>query len=143
MEALITYPYFLSYFNQLGGTTKFGYHYATDSNYDWGQDLKRLKDFIEKNKIEKIAIDYFGGGNPKYYLKDKAEIWWSAKGSPAQIINPEKRIHWLAVSINTLNNAKGKTNPNYKRNKEDEYIWLENFNQPFARAGTSIFIYKL
>ena len=39
-----------------------GYEYATDSNFDWGQDLKRLKIWLERilNR-KKIAVDYFGG----------------------------------------------------------------------------------
>ena len=45
-EALFTAPYFLSYFNELGGGLWNGYHYATDSNYDWGQDLLRLQAWV-------------------------------------------------------------------------------------------------
>jgi len=71
IETLSTAPYFLSYFNQLGGGTRSGYRYVTDSNYDWGQDLLRLKMFVDSHpEIDKIAVDYFGGGNPKYYLGD-------------------------------------------------------------------------
>lgn len=131
------YPYYLSYFNQ-GFGTKNGWQYVTDSNYDWGQDLKRLKTFVELNGINKIAVYYFGGGNPKYYLDDKVEYWWSAKGDPR-----ESGIKWLAVSVNDIQSAKGKLHPGQIRNPEDEYQWLANPYQPYARAGTSIFIYKL
>jgi len=135
------YPYYLSYFNQ-GLGTKNGWQYVTDSNYDWGQDLKRLKTFVENppsgENIDKIAVNYFGGGNPKYYLGDKVEYWWSAKGDPI-----ESGIKWLAVSINEIQNSKGKLHPGQMRNDEDEYQWLTNAYQPYARAGTSIFIYKL
>ena len=73
LGTLASFPYFLSYYNELAGGSKNGWQVAVDSNYDWGQDLKRLTDFVEKNKIEKIAIDYFGGGNPRYYLGEKFE----------------------------------------------------------------------
>ncbi|MFZ1720788.1 MAG: glycosyltransferase family 39 protein [Candidatus Moraniibacteriota bacterium] len=43
----IAYPNFLSYFNEAIGS-KNGYHYVTDSNYDWGQDMKRVKEFVDK-----------------------------------------------------------------------------------------------
>ena len=112
-----------------------------DSNYDWGQDLKRLEKFVEKNKIDKIAVDYFGGGNPKYYLKNKAVYWWSAKGNPK-----EEGIEYLAVSINTLQGAFGKLHPGQFRKPEDEYQWLKALKNPYQpdfKAGTSIFIYKL
>lgn len=135
----LAYPYFLSRFNELSGGTYDGYKYAVDSNFDWGQDLKRLKEWIiEKNNVKKIAVDYFGGGNLKYYFGDKAEDWRSALGNPA-----EEGIEWLAVSVNTLQGALGKTAPGFIRQSEDEYRWLKNPYQPTGRAGTSIFIYKL
>lgn len=131
-------PYFLSYFNELFGGVRGGYQYVTDSNFDWGQDLIRLQKWVEKNNINKIAIDYFGGGNPKYYLKDKAEYWWSARGNPKEI-----GIEWLAISANTLQGLKGKIAPGFLRKPQDEYLWLKNPYSPFDKAGTSIFIYKL
>lgn len=140
-ETLFNYPYYLSYFNEFKGGTKNGYQYAVDSNYDWGQDLKRLEKFTEENNIQKIAIDYFGGGNPKYYLNNKTEYWSSMKGNPKY-----EGIEWLAVSINTLQNASGKLHPGQQRNPEDEYLWLSSSRdlyKPDAKAGTSIFIYKL
>ena len=61
-SAVFAGPYYLSRFNELFGGTFNGYKYATDSNFDWGQDLKRLKEFINAEN-RKIAVDYFGGGN--------------------------------------------------------------------------------
>ncbi len=138
LSSLITAPHFLSYFNFLGGGLKNGYRQIVDSNYDWGQDLKRLAQWANENEIEKIAVDYFGGGNPRYYLSERAIPWWSARGTP-KIEN----IKWLAVSINTIQNAKGKTVAGFERKPQDEYQWLIEPHKPYARAGTSIFIYKL
>lgn len=141
-ESLVIAPHFISYFNQFGGGTSKGYQYVTDSNYDWGQDLKYLKEFVEKEGISKIAIDYFGGGSPKYYLGNKSEGWWSSKGNPK-----DSGIEWMAASINSLQGAWGKLRTNQQRNPQDEYSWLkaikENPYEPDAKAGTSIFIYKL
>jgi len=131
------YPYYLSYFNEFIGTAN-GWRYVTDSNYDWGQDLKRLQLFAEREKIDKIAVDYFGGGSPRYYLGDRAVLWQSRQGNPA-----ESGIHWLAISVNTLQGARGRLHPGEPRNPEDEYQWLTDPFQPYSRAGTSIFIYKL
>jgi len=133
-------PHFLSYFNFMFGGLDGGWRYVTDSNYDWGQDLKRLKTWAESNlpKTEKIAVDYFGGGNPKYYLGEWAENWWSARGNP---IN--EGIKWLAVSINTIQSAKAKLAGTQRRSPQDEYQWLAEPYKPHARAGTSIFIYRL
>ena len=132
-----TYPHYLSYFNEVIGTDN-GWRYVTDSNYDWGQDLKRLKTFTDGNSVDEIAVDYFGGGSPKYYLGDKVEYWQSRKGNPN-----ESGIHWLAVSVGFLQNARGELRPGQTRSPQDEYLWLKNYQEPYARAGKSIFIYKL
>jgi hypothetical protein len=144
ISAAVTAPHFLSYFNFFSGGTKNGYQLVTDSNYDWGQDLKRLKYWVEENLPEgdRMAVDYFGGGNPKYYLDSKlVEPWWSARGNPLN-----EGIKWLAVSINTIQNARspiGEVNSWFERKPEDEYRWLTEPYKFHARAGTSIFIYKL
>ncbi len=147
-ETFVAAPYFLSYFNQIGGGTRGGYRYVTDSNYDWGQDLKRLVAFTDEKRISKIAVDYFGGGNPQYYLNDKVEYWWSSKGNPK-----EMGVEWLAVSVNTLQGAFGRLYPGHQRSPNDEYRWLRDLrSQPTAfgevplpdfRVGTSIFVYHL
>jgi hypothetical protein len=137
-----TYPYFLSRFNEIFGGASNGYKYVTDSNFDWGQDLKRLKEFVDNPpngvQIDKIAVDYFGGGNPKYYIGDKEVDWTSSYGNPL-----ENGIKWLAVSVNTIQGATQKTAPGFSRNPQDEYLWLKNPLSPDYVIGTSIFVYKL
>lgn len=140
-ESLLSGPYFISYFNTLADGFPNGYRIATDSNYDWGQDLKRLAQFTEKNNIDKIALNYFGGGSVRYYLGDKAVDWNSAMGSPKQ-----EGIDWFAISINNLQSSIAPTAPFFQRNPADEYPWLIKDSSPYspdARAGTSIFIYNL
>ncbi len=138
ISVLVAYPYFLSYYNVLGGGVWNGYKIATDSNYDWGQDLKRLKNFVDNppagGKIQKIAIDYFGGGNPQYYFGNKFEPWWSAKGAPPT-------GSWFAISATFRQGALATPVHNFTQKPEDTYPWLQGKN-PVARAGTSIFIYK-
>ncbi|PIP17302.1 MAG: hypothetical protein COX44_00615 [Candidatus Portnoybacteria bacterium CG23_combo_of_CG06-09_8_20_14_all_37_13] len=113
-------PSYLAYYNELVGP-KNGYKYLIDSNTDWGQDLKRLAQFVEQNNIEKIRVDYFGGGNPEYYLGDKFIAWGAEK-------KPEPG--WLAIGVSPL-----------KWNQE-KYSWLNNY-QPVAQIGYSTFIYNI
>ncbi|QQG42357.1 MAG: glycosyltransferase family 39 protein [Candidatus Giovannonibacteria bacterium] len=122
IETLFAFPYYLSYYNILGGGEENGYKIATDSNYDWGQDLKRLTFWVKENNLDKIYLDYFGGGSPKYYLGDKFEPWWPAKGAPP-------RESYFAISINSLAGS------------ENLYPWLKSKNLA-ARAGSSILIYR-
>jgi hypothetical protein len=148
-ETLFTAPYFLSYFNEIGGGTMNGYHYVTDSNYDWGQDLLRLRAWVDVHpEVDKIAVDYFGGSNPKYELGAKEVDWSSSKGNPA-----DQDIHWLAVSVNTLEGATQPLGEGQTRDGNDSYSWLTalrppapgmgNVPSPDFRIGTSIFVYHL
>ena len=134
IETIFVSPYFLSYYNEIAGGPENGYQYAVDSNYDWGQDLKRLKTFVEQNNIKKIKIDYFGGSNLSYYFGDNFEAWQSSKGQP-------NAGEWLAVSSTFLQNSSGQPVPGFEIKPENSYSWLKN-KTPYARAGYSIFIYK-
>lgn len=132
-HTLIAFPAYLSYFNEVVGGSREGYRYAVDSNYDWGQDLKRLAYYVQAHKIDRIAIDYFGAGSPEYYLGSAAEPWSSARG-PVR--------GYFAVSASFRQGAYGETPPWFTRAPQDSYEWLRP-HEPVARAGESIFIYNL
>ncbi len=140
IETSLAAPYFLSYFNNVSGWRENGFYYITDSNFDWGQDLKRLAIWVDENlpQESKIAVDYFGGGDAAYYLGDRFVPWHSAKGDPRN-----EEIEWLAISANTLSGALAEPIAGFYKNPADEYRWLERPYRFTDRAGTSIFIYKL
>lgn len=130
------YPSFLAYYNEIIGGSKNGYKVATDSNLDWGQDLRRLAIWTEKNKIDKIYIDYFGGGPPKRYLGDKFLPWWGEK-NPADL----KSGDWLAISANSLQGGRAEAINNYDK-PTDYYRWLDKY-EPVTMIGYSIFVYQI
>ncbi len=149
LETALAAPNFLSYFNEFGGGVTGGYHYVTDSNYDWGQDLLRLQQWVAIHpEVDKIGVDYFGGGSPSYTLGAKEIDWSSSKGNPSG-----QGIHWIAISVNTLENAIQPLAAGRSRNPQDEYSWLTairsaqpgmgDLPEPDFKAGTSIFIYHL
>lgn len=130
-ETFYAYPYYIPFFNILGGGSENGYKLVADSNVDWGQDLKRLAVFVGTNNIRKIELAYFSGwSDPNYYLKDKF-VWltedkYSSKGS---FIANSDTDGWLAISVQFL-----QTNP--------KYSWLQK-EKPIAKIGYSIFVYRL
>jgi len=132
LASLNAYPHYLSYFNEIAGGTDNGYEYVVDSNYDWGQDLKRLNWYLEENNIERIKVDYFGGGDLNYYLGDKWERLDALSG-------PQEG--WLAISATLLQGGKGNPVPNFT-NPASYYNWLDDY-EPVARVGKSIFIYNI
>lgn len=131
------YPHFLSYFNELVGGPDKGYIYVVDSNLDWGQDLKRLKNWMEENKIDKIYLDYFGGGDARYYLGETFLPWWG-KRDPKEL----PKGSYLAVSVSQLQGGRGVPASNFDQ-PTDYYMWLYQYEPPIKKIGYSIFIYYI
>lgn len=128
LEPIIAFPSYISYFNEAAGGHLNGYQYVTDSNTDWGQDLKRLRNFVKDNGIDKIRVDYFGGSSPEYYLREKF-IPWHADLAPEP--------GWYAISATYL-----QENIHKAKNPGDRsYDWTLKY-QPI-RIGDSIFVYYI
>jgi hypothetical protein len=128
-ETAFAYPYYLAYFNKTIGGSKNGYKYVTDSNVDWGQDLKRLKNFADQNGVDKIRVDYFGGGDVVHYLGEKAVIWHS---------DFKHENGWYAISATFLQNSLY-----YKISEgKPDYQWLRE-REPYAQIGHSMLVYKI
>lgn len=147
---IYSFPSYLSYFNEAAGGPKNGYKYVTDSNLDWGQDLKRLSEWVDDyNKtigvggdmckikeynithacgipIDKIRVDYFGGSNPAYHLGDKF-ISWTGTNAPEP--------GWYAISALFLQESIYKKKPA----GQQDYSWTKNYTP--IRIGDSIFVY--
>ncbi len=134
ITAVISYPNYLSYYNFLAGGTDNGYKIADDSNYDWGQDVNKLQEYVNVNKIQNLKLDYFGIADPSYYLNS-----WKP-------LDPTKgkQTGWIAVSITSLQEGLGlpvDLEEKYKQNMTFNYYdWLRDY-QPVGRVGKSIFIY--
>jgi 4-amino-4-deoxy-L-arabinose transferase-like glycosyltransferase len=143
ISGLSAYPNYLTYYNEFVGGQKSGYKIALNSNYDWGQDLKRLSTWIEERKIDKIYLDFFGRSDPGYYLGEKYRPWygstfWSLRGK--QVSKPEEfpRGNYLAVSITYLLTGNWR-NPG---TDQKDYDWLSN-KQFVGRVGQTIFVYYI
>ncbi|MFH1183272.1 MAG: glycosyltransferase family 39 protein, partial [Candidatus Moraniibacteriota bacterium] len=98
VSVVSVFPHFIAYFNEIAGGPESGYKYAVDSNLDWGQDLKRLKLWMDANNVDMIYIDYFGGGNLNYYLgTQRYARWWGTRNT-----NELPKGSYLAVSATQL-----------------------------------------
>ncbi len=134
--AISVYPHFLAYFNELACGPEKGYQYVTDSNLDWGQDLKRLTEYVQENNIPVIYLDYFGGDSPSYRLGEKFRSWWGLR-------NPEElpQNSWLAVSATFLQSGRSEPAPGFDH-PSHYYDWLNQY-QPAKVIGHSIFVYHI
>jgi len=163
MSSLAVFPYYLTHFNELvGGPTK-GYLYVTDSNLDWGQDVKRLKSWIDdynkcivsenpqqcigarsdlnnvpieaRKPIEKIKFDYFGGATPEYYLGSMKQEYHAQWGYAGA------KGSWLAISATFKQQGQATPVKGWDQ-PTDEYMWLLQY-QPVTVVGNSIFVYYI
>jgi len=127
------YPYYLAYFNEFIGGPKNGYKYLVDSNLDWGQDLPGLKEYMERNGIEKIKLSYFGLSDPAYYGINYEYLPSYAIPKP-NIERPQIPIEgYFAISATMLQGVYLPDRDFYKLFREIE---------PVDTIGYSIFIYK-
>jgi hypothetical protein len=122
LVTLLAHPLYLQFFSEAVGGAKNGYKYLLDSNYDWGQDAKRLKKFLDEHGIQHIYLDYFGTQFSIEYLK-----------IPNTRVNAEQarqlRDGWLVVSASQL--------------MRPEWAWLRESRQPVARVAHTLFVYQL
>src|SRR3989338_2419452 len=131
ISTIISFPHYLSYYNIVAGGTNNGYKIATDSNYDWGQDIKRLGKWVSDNNIEKIYTHLFSANKLDYYLNDKNK-WFNLEYDD---LPPSGS--YLAVSAQELQNNI------YDRNLPEIKKYSQLKNNLVARAGKSIFIFKI
>lgn len=99
---LRVFPHFLAYFNEVAGGPRNGIHWLVDSNLDWGQDLARLKPWMQRNNVQRVNLCYFGNADPTYYGIDFVGLpgsWgvWDSR-SPA---NPELP-GYVVISVTNL-----------------------------------------
>jgi hypothetical protein len=132
LESLLTFPFYLPYYNEFAGGPAQGYRYAVDSNLDWGQDLKRLAAYVEENNISKIKVAYFGGDSPELRLGEKYE--------PLDpLVSHQKG--WLAISASTLQGGRARPGKGFDQ-RTDHFEWLTEY-EPVAKVGYSIFVYRI
>lgn len=131
--SLITYPDYLAYFNESIGGTNNGYKYLDDSNITWGQDLKRLKQYLDLHPDTYIvypwspadeAFDFYGLPKDRnlFYAKNN---WWSAPHGTYAIDS-----HYL-IRAQIIS----------QKVHDPSLDWLKLY-QPSDRIGQSFFIYK-
>jgi hypothetical protein len=140
--ALRIHPHYLAYFNEFAGGPDNGWRYLVDSNIDWGQDLPTLRDIVEDQNLGRIKLSYFGTAHPSYYGLDFDPLpAWNPtpeQGNPFTRSyyphNPAPGIY--AISATHLQGVV------MDPDEWDTYAWFRD-KLPFAKAGYSIFLYRV
>jgi hypothetical protein len=130
-------PHQLAYFNEVVGGPDQGYRYLSDSNLDWGQGLKGLKAYMEKEKLPIVYFSYFGTAPPSYYgiryqyVPGTGNLEWPPPGDKV----PEGAMRKIfAISVYNLQDVSTHEDPFFR------WLWER---KPVAKIGYSIFVYDL
>jgi Tfp pilus assembly protein PilF/4-amino-4-deoxy-L-arabinose transferase-like glycosyltransferase len=116
------FPYFIEYFNEIAGGSSNGYQWLVDSNFDWGQDVKRLKRFLNEQAMTNIDLAYFGPGGPIDYYGIAGRTVTSGEAYGM-------RRGTLVISASEL--------------MDPRWDWLRASHEPVARVGYTMFVYRL
>lgn len=124
-------PYFMSYFNPLGGGPENGWRHLVDSNIDWGQDILHLKTWLDEHpEVRPIGVSSY---NNLLQPKDA--------GIDAVAVPEEPTPGYYAVCVNYV---AGST---YGRKHllpgtNGPYAYFQRLT-PIAKAGYSMYIYHI
>jgi tetratricopeptide (TPR) repeat protein len=69
VSSVRAFPAYLPYANEMFGGPSRTYKFLTDSNVDWGQQLKQAKAYLDSHGIQDCWFDYFASSvsDPRYY----------------------------------------------------------------------------
>jgi hypothetical protein len=73
-ESLRFAPNFLSFFNLAAGGAERGQFVLNDSNFDWGQGLISLRDWMKDNQVDRITMACFERVDPAIYGIDSVPL---------------------------------------------------------------------
>jgi tetratricopeptide (TPR) repeat protein len=133
------YPNTLTFFNRAVGGPSHGYQYLADSNVDWGQGLKLLKQWMTRERVSRIGLAYFGTADPRYYGIDYTPLPAATPGfrlPSAPAWGPPPLPGYVAVSATVLTGVY--LDPEWQ-------LFYEGLRRltPAAVIGNSIFVYWL
>ena len=137
LTSLFSFPYDLSYTNELTGIPPKGYKYLSDSEVDWGQDLGRFGKWLKENSLDKetITLSYLGTADPQYY---------GIKYQPLRFDMLDSLKGIVAVSAGNLALADWQVTgtSDYKLGIVKAPLDFLRAKKPEAVVGKSIFVYK-
>lgn len=136
ITSFFSFPYDLSYTNELTGIPPTGYKYLSDSEIDWGQDLGRLSKFLRENNLNKepIFLSYLGTADPLYY---------GIKYKPLRFEDLDKLKGVVVISVGnlTLGDWQFRASPEYKAGSMKGPLDDLRKRKPLTIIGKSIFVY--
>jgi hypothetical protein len=101
----IHYPFYLSYFNFASGGPKHALRYLSDSNVDWGQDIRQLRHWMQVHHVHRMGVSYLGADNPLAYLRADQMDWieppFNEKGRQQREFHPAPGLYAISANLIT------------------------------------------
>ncbi|MBN2003429.1 MAG: phospholipid carrier-dependent glycosyltransferase [Anaerolineae bacterium] len=132
LGTLFTFPYPLTFFNELAGGARNGYRYLVDSNLDWGQNMWDLQRWMAEHHESHVFYAHYSPSRPQVY------------GIAAEFLPPDPR----AVSFAPWNPAPGiyaigaTVLQGPYCSDLNTYAWFRT-REPDARLGNALFVYRV
>jgi 4-amino-4-deoxy-L-arabinose transferase-like glycosyltransferase len=126
-------PHHLAYFNELAGGPDRARYLLLDSNLDWGQDLGRLKPYLDARGTKHVCLGYFGHVDPHLY------------GIDFSLPAPTPTPGLCAVSANFLAGypyAITYAGERILGVRAEAWSWFDRL-RPVARIGQSIYVFDV
>ncbi|MEW5987347.1 MAG: glycosyltransferase family 39 protein [Chloroflexota bacterium] len=122
VESFAIQPHALAYFNQLAGGPANGYHILLDSNLDWGQELKRLGEFVKEEDLGPLVLSYFTAVDPAVYgIQVESPVYYPFTPGPGL----------YALSANDVAGF------------DPQLASLFRYRTPFAQIGYALWLYRV
>lgn len=125
------FPDHLAYFNELAGGPANGHRVLDDSNIDWGTDIKRLADWLDREGIDEVGLRHEAHpfSNAAYY---------GIRARPIEdrdwLTTPRPGVYVFGTHML----IRGQLQAMQLGAKSD---WLDRY-EPLARIGYSLWVYE-
>jgi hypothetical protein len=128
-EVVRIYPDYLAFFNTVSGGPGNGPRYLADSNIDWGQDLKKLRKYLETTAPKaNVCFSYFGTASQAYYFLPSRYL------PETKDVELRKNVDCVAaISVTQLVGV---------YSSPETFRWLRD-KKPIAKVGYSMYVYDL
>jgi hypothetical protein len=135
LGTLLVHPHHLAYFNEVAGGPANGWRQLVDSNLDWGQDLKRLRHWMDEHGVARVKLSYFGSADPAYYGIEADFLPGYMAPRPARVTREIHPGDLVAVSATNLQGV-------YLDAGDRPLVERLRSLEPVGRVGFSIFVYR-
>ncbi len=128
------FPHYLAYFNELVGGPRNGYRYLVDSNLDWGQSFKTLKEELDRLDVRPpLRLGHYWYAGPELYGVPYEPLPPLPEAPPvfSPRLDPPPGTYVLGATL--LYSGPGDL---------EQYEWFKH-HSPLAQPGYAMFVYRV